>query len=89
MPFEVARDQRALPVIGMHQVGGPILVDQSSGQLCGGVGEGGEPDIVVAPVGPAAVGIGRPLAFVQLRAANDVIGQTVRGVPKGDFKGRE
>lgn len=89
VPFQIAGDQRALPIVCVNQIGRPILVDQPPGELSGGVGEGREPHIVVAPIRPAAVSIGRAIALVQCRTAYDVIAQTVDGVSEIDIEGRQ
>jgi hypothetical protein len=89
VPFQIAGDQGTLPVIGMDEIGGPILVDQSSRDLRGCIREGREPDIVVAPIGSSTIGIGRAVAFVQRRASDHVIGHAVGSMPEIDREGRK
>lgn len=89
MPFQIARDQRALPIVGVDQVGLPVLVDQAPGELRGSVREGGKTNVVVGPVSAAPIGIGRSVPLVQLPATNDIIAQAIRAMPKTDLERRK
>ncbi len=79
LPRQIGRRQRGLPVIGMDQVGCPILVQSACGKFGGGGGEAAEPDVVVRPVAArfVAIGIARPV--VKLRAEQDVNRQAILG----------
>jgi hypothetical protein len=89
VPFQIARNQRALPIVGMDQVGLPVIVDQTPGELRGCVRERREADVVIAPVCPTLIGIGRTVPFVQLAATNDIIAQAICGMAKTEFEGRK
>ena len=73
----------------MDEIGGPFAVDQAPGELRGGIGERREPDVVVVPIDPARVGVGRALALIERRTADDVIGQAVSGMPERNLESRQ
>ena len=76
-PGEIGRYQGGLPVIGVDQIGCPILVQSARGKFGGGRCQTAETDVVVGPVaaGLVAIGVARPI--VKLRTQQDVDRQAV------------
>ena len=88
VPGEVGRHQRGLPVIGVNQIGCPILVQCACRELGGGGGKPPEADIVVGPVPAGRIAIGVAGTVVKLRTEQDVNRQPVLGRGQPERTGR-
>jgi hypothetical protein len=88
LPGEVGRHQCGLPVVGVNQIGCPILVQRACGQFGRGGGKPAEADVVIRPVaaGFVAVRVARPV--VQLRTEQHVNRQAVFGGRPAERAGR-
>ena len=71
-PGEVGRHQRGLPVIGVDEVGCPILVQPAHRKFGRGRREPAETDVVVRPVTALFVAIGVARPVIELRAQQHV-----------------
>ena len=88
VPGEIGRHQRGLPVIGVNQVGCPVLVQSACRQLGSGRGKSPEAHVVVRPVPAGGVAIGIAGAVVELRAQQDIDRQAVLGRRQPERAGR-
>src|ERR1700761_3158662 len=88
-PFQIARDEGTLPIIGMNQVSRPIFVDASKSDACRAVGECRKANIVVAPVDAALIPIRRTDTFKQSGANDDIVGEAVGSTADADLEGGE
>ena len=87
-PGEVGRHQRRLPIIGVDEVGCPILVQCARGEFGSHQGQSSETDIVVRPVMPGFVAIGVARPIVQLWTQHHVDRQTILGRSQTERAGR-
>jgi len=88
VPGEVGRHERGLPVIGVNQIGCPILVQSACCQLgCGG-GKPAEAHVIVRPVPARRVAIWVAGPVIKLRAEQDVNRHAVLGRGEPERTGR-
>ena len=87
-PGEVSRDQGGLPVVGMDEVGCPILVQSAHGKFGRRRGKAAKTDIVVGPVPPVLIAVGVAGPVIKLRTKQDVNRQAVPGRRPSEPAGR-
>jgi hypothetical protein len=88
VPGEVGWHQCGLPVIGVNQVGCPILVQSACCELGSDGGKSPEAHIIVGPVAARRIAIGVAGTVIQLRAEQDVDRQAVFGRSEPERTGR-
>lgn len=69
---DVERRQRGVPVVRMHHVRPPVLVEFAGGQVCGDPAQQAEAARVVAPVAPVGTDVGAARTPVEERRVDDV-----------------
>jgi hypothetical protein len=84
-PPEIARDECTLPVIGVNKIRRSFCMRAPDRNLCCGIGERSEANVVVGPIAAVLIAVGIAAAFEKGGANNDVIGLAVAGVPKSDL----
>ena len=88
LPREIGGHEGCLPIIGVNQVGCPVLVQTACRQFSRDRGKSAEADIIVRPVAAGGVAIGVARAVVKLRAEQYVDGQAVPGRRQSHHAGR-
>jgi hypothetical protein len=63
-----------LPIVCVDEIGRPGPVDEPTSDLCSGIAERREANVVVAPVDPAIIPVRLAHPFEETGANHDVIG---------------